>query len=166
MSGRVELEGALNFRDLGGYATPDGPVRSGLVYRSDNLAGLTDGDLEILKKLGLKAVYDFRNDAEVERQPSRLPNSVTIRRRLAIGDEVVEPKAFIDQILDGDITQYTEEDAAVTYQEILERNLRVMDAAAISLCRDNGIPIAVFKMMEHGNIRRVVCGERIGSFVS
>ena len=53
----------------------------------------------------------------------------------------------------------------VTYQEILEKNLRVMDAAAISLCRDNGVPIAVFKLMEHGNIRRVICGERIGSFV-
>ena len=53
----------------------------------------------------------------------------------------------------------------VTYQEILERNLRVMDAAAISLCRENGIPIAVFRLMEAGNIRRVVCGESIGSLV-
>ena len=53
----------------------------------------------------------------------------------------------------------------VTYQEILEKNLRVMDAAAISLCRDNGIPIAVFKLMEAGNLRRVVCGAKIGSMV-
>jgi len=121
VAGRVELEGALNFRDLGGYATPNGPVRSGLVYRSDNLAGLTDGDLVIVSKLGLKAGYDFRNDAEVERQPSRLPDSIKIRRRLVIGDDVVEAKAFIDQILDGDLTQYTEEDASVSYQEILTR---------------------------------------------
>ena len=54
----------------------------------------------------------------------------------------------------------------LTYQEVLERNLRVMDAAAISLCRDNEIPIVVFKLMEESNIRRVVCGERIGSVVS
>ena len=53
----------------------------------------------------------------------------------------------------------------VTYQEILEKNLGVMDAAAISLCRDNGIPIAVFKLMEEGNLRRVVCGAEIGSIV-
>ena len=53
----------------------------------------------------------------------------------------------------------------VTYQEILSKNLRVMDTAAISLCRDNGIPIVVFKLMEAGNIRRVVCGEKIGSVV-
>jgi len=53
----------------------------------------------------------------------------------------------------------------VTYQELLERDLRIMDAAAISLCRDNGIPIAVFNLLERGSIRRVVCGEQIGSIV-
>lgn len=54
----------------------------------------------------------------------------------------------------------------LTYQQVLERNLRVMDAAAISLCRDNGIPIVVFKLMEESNILRVTCGEPIGSTVS
>lgn len=53
----------------------------------------------------------------------------------------------------------------VTYQEVLEKDLRVMDTAAISLCRDNGIPIAIFNLMTAGNIRRVVCGEKIGSIV-
>jgi uridylate kinase len=53
----------------------------------------------------------------------------------------------------------------VTYQEILEKDLKVMDTAAISLCRDNGIPIAIFDLRPHGNIRRVVCGERVGSIV-
>ena len=54
----------------------------------------------------------------------------------------------------------------VTYQQVLERNLRIMDAAAISLCRDNNLPIIVFKLMEPGSIRRVVCGEEVGSMVS
>jgi uridylate kinase len=54
----------------------------------------------------------------------------------------------------------------VSYQEILEKNLRVMDTAAISLCRDNGIPIAVFELLVSGNLRRVVCGEAIGSLVT
>ena len=53
----------------------------------------------------------------------------------------------------------------VSYQEILEKDLRVMDTAAISLCRDNGIPIAVFKLMEQGNLRRIVDGEEVGSIV-
>ena len=53
----------------------------------------------------------------------------------------------------------------LTYQEVLERDLRIMDAAAISLCRDNHIPIAVFNLLKAGNIRRVVCGEPVGSVV-
>jgi uridylate kinase len=53
----------------------------------------------------------------------------------------------------------------VTYQEVLEKDLKVMDTAAISLCRDNGIPIAIFNLVTPGNIRRVVCGERVGSVV-
>jgi uridylate kinase len=53
----------------------------------------------------------------------------------------------------------------VTYQEVLEKDLKVMDTAAISLCRDNGVPIAIFDLMTSGNIRRVICGERVGSIV-
>ena len=53
----------------------------------------------------------------------------------------------------------------VTYQQVLEKDLQVMDTAAISLCRDNRIPIVIFDMMEPGSIRRVVTGERIGSIV-
>jgi uridylate kinase len=55
---------------------------------------------------------------------------------------------------------------AVTYQYVLEHGLKVMDAAAISLCRDNQIPILVFKLRTPGNIRRVAGGERIGSRVT
>ena len=53
----------------------------------------------------------------------------------------------------------------VTYQEVLEKDLKVMDTAAISLCRDNDIPIAIFDLTPPGNIHRVVCGERVGSIV-
>jgi len=54
----------------------------------------------------------------------------------------------------------------VSYQQVLERNLRVMDAAAISLCRENSLPIGIFNLGVSGNIRRVVCGEPVGSVVS
>ncbi len=54
---------------------------------------------------------------------------------------------------------------AVTYQQVLERNLRFMDAAAISLCRENDLPIVLFGLQQKGNIRRVASGERIGSVV-
>ncbi len=54
----------------------------------------------------------------------------------------------------------------VTYQYVLEHGLKVIDAAAISLCRDNQIPILVFKLRTPGNIRRVAGGESIGSRVT
>ena len=54
----------------------------------------------------------------------------------------------------------------VTFQEVLEKNLRVMDASAISMCRDNNLPIMVFNMRTPGNIRRVFSGEPgIGTLV-
>jgi uridylate kinase len=53
----------------------------------------------------------------------------------------------------------------VTYHEVLEKDLQVMDTAAISLCRDNRIPISIFNLTTPGNIRRVVCGEQVGSIV-
>ena len=53
----------------------------------------------------------------------------------------------------------------VTYRQALEENLKVMDAAAVALCRDNRIPIKVFNLLTAGNIRRVVEGADIGSLV-
>ncbi|OGW87922.1 MAG: UMP kinase [Omnitrophica bacterium RIFCSPLOWO2_01_FULL_45_10b] len=52
------------------------------------------------------------------------------------------------------------------YIDVLKKRLQVMDATAISLCMDNHLPIIVFNLMEQGNIRRVVLGEKIGTKVS
>ncbi len=54
----------------------------------------------------------------------------------------------------------------ITYSEILSRNLRVMDASAVSLCRDNNMPMMVFSMKTPGNIVRVIQGEPLGSLVT
>ena len=54
----------------------------------------------------------------------------------------------------------------LSYRQALRDGLQVMDAAAIALCMDNGIPIKVFNLRVRGNIERVVCGEDIGSLVS
>jgi len=53
----------------------------------------------------------------------------------------------------------------LSYMRVLRDELRVMDASAISLCKDNGLPIIVFDMTVPGNIKRVVMGERVGSLV-
>jgi len=54
----------------------------------------------------------------------------------------------------------------VGYMEFLERDLKVMDATAVSLCKENGLPIIVFNIGQPGNIRRVVLGEDVGSLIS
>ncbi len=53
----------------------------------------------------------------------------------------------------------------ITYMEVLEKGLRVMDTTAISLCLDNSLPIIVFDVKQHGNMKRVVTGEKIGTRV-
>jgi len=54
---------------------------------------------------------------------------------------------------------------SIKYLEVLDKGLKVMDTTAISLCMDNNLPIVVFNLTQRGNIKRVVTGERIGSFV-
>src|SRR6185503_20125773 len=53
----------------------------------------------------------------------------------------------------------------VKYIDVLKKDLRVMDSTAISLCRDNDLPIVVFNLLQRGNIKRVVLGEKIGTTV-
>jgi len=53
----------------------------------------------------------------------------------------------------------------LSYLEVLSKNLKVMDAAAISLCRDNNLPIIVFNITVRGNIKKAVLGEKIGTIV-
>ena len=67
-----------------------------------------------------------------------------------------------DPLVDASATKY----ATISYLQVLERGLRVMDATAISLCMDNRLPIVVFNMLEPGTVRRAVLGEAIGTTVT
>ncbi|MEK6281060.1 MAG: UMP kinase [Acidobacteriota bacterium] len=69
----------------------------------------------------------------------------------------------VDPMLDATAVRYD----CITFQEVLEKQLKVMDASAISLCMDNNLPIVVFNMRQSGNIMRVVTGEAgVGTRVS
>jgi uridylate kinase len=68
--------------------------------------------------------------------------------------------------VDGIYTADPKVDDKATYSEMLRLNLRVMDTTAVSLCKDNNMPMMVFSMREPGNIVRVVSGEKIGSLVT
>jgi uridylate kinase len=54
---------------------------------------------------------------------------------------------------------------SISYLEVLEQGLKVMDATAISLCMDNKLPIIVFNLRQGGNLRRVIMGEPVGTTV-
>jgi uridylate kinase len=95
-------------------------------------------------------------------------DTVAAQRALEIHCEVLlMGKSGVDGVYDADPN--THPDAvkfdSISYDEVLGRDLQVADAAAFSLCRENGLPIVVFDLAE-GNIGRVVRGEKIGTLVS
>jgi uridylate kinase len=94
-------------------------------------------------------------------------DSAAALRANEIGAEVLLKATAVDGVYSADpeVDPKARFEPHLTYQQVLERNLRVMDAAAISLCRDNNVPIVVFRLMESDNIRRVVIGEPLGSWV-
>jgi uridylate kinase len=88
-------------------------------------------------------------------------------RAMEIRADVILKATRVDGIYDADPEKVSGARffAQITYRDVLHQNLKVMDSTAISLCMDNGMPIVVFNMSQHGNIRRVVLGERVGSTV-
>ena len=101
----VVLDGAANFRDLGGYETTDGRrVKWGQFYRSDALAHLSDADLEKLSGLGIALVCDFRSPLEKETEPDRLPEKNPPQvASLEIGAENFLVKDLRERIGSGDL---------------------------------------------------------------
>jgi uridylate kinase len=89
-------------------------------------------------------------------------------RAMEIKADVILKATRVDGIFDADPEKVSGAKffAEITYRDVLNQNLKVMDATAISLCMDNGMPIVVFNMNQHGNIKRVVMGERVGSSVT
>jgi uridylate kinase len=88
-------------------------------------------------------------------------DSAAALRALEIRADVIMKATKVDGVYSADpMTDATAElYNQITYRQVLERELKVMDASAISLCMDNNLPIIVFNMREPGNIKRVVLGE-------
>ncbi len=88
-------------------------------------------------------------------------------RAAEIHAEVILKATKVDGVYDRDPQKHA--DAVrfdvIHHMDVLQRGLRVMDSTAISLCMENAIPIVVFSVMEPGTIRRVVCGEALGTRV-
>ena len=87
--------------------------------------------------------------------------AVEIRADAILKGTKVDGVYSADPVLHPDAKKFP----TITYQEVLTLELKVMDAAAISVCKENALPIVVFNLRETGNIRRVVMGEPIGTTV-
>ncbi len=89
-------------------------------------------------------------------------------RAMEIGAEAIFKATRVDGIYSADPLKSTDAKryTHLTYIEVLQRKLKVMDATAISLCMDNNLPIVVFSMLEPDNIQRAVRGEPIGTVVN
>lgn len=89
-------------------------------------------------------------------------------RAMEVGAEVILKATKVQGVYDSDPVKNPKAKLLrkLTHMEVLSRELRVMDSTAISLCMENRLPIVVFNVMQPGNIRKVVCGGKIGTLVT
>ena len=94
-------------------------------------------------------------------------DTTAAQRALEIGAEIVLMAKGVDGVYDSDprVNADALRFEQLSYDEVLQRDLKVADATAISLCRDNKLPIVVFNLLEEGNIARAVRGERLGTLI-
>lgn len=89
-------------------------------------------------------------------------------RACEIHADVLLKATKVDGVYDKDPKEHT--DAVkydkVNFQEALEKDLRVLDASAMALCKDNQLPIIVFDLLQHGNIEKVIAGESVGTVIN
>ena len=88
-------------------------------------------------------------------------------RAIEVHAEVILKATKVDGIYDADPMLHPSARLLrkLTYLQVLEKGLRVMDTAAITLCMENNLPIIVFNLLRHGNIKEVVLGANLGSII-
>jgi uridylate kinase len=94
-------------------------------------------------------------------------DTTAAQRALEIGAEVVLMAKGVDGVYDSDPRKNpgAKKYDQLTYDEVLQKGLKVADATAISLCRDNNLPIVVFNLLGNGNIAKAVAGKTIGTII-
>lgn len=117
--GHVALEGIFNLRDLGGYETVDGRVvRNGCLFRSDELHALTESDLEVVASLGIRVLFDLRNETERTLKPNPVIDGVEVYERDAPPAEGAS-LSLEDQIATGITPQRDDEEFGGVYVFLL-----------------------------------------------
>jgi uridylate kinase len=95
-------------------------------------------------------------------------DTAAVLRAQEIHAEILLKATKVDGVYDSDpmINRDAQLLKEISYREVLQRQLRVMDMTAISLAMDNKLPLAVFKLKVPGNIKRVVCGDHVGTWIN
>ena len=130
----------------------------------DTVARLVASGMEVFVESSAGEEANFTDEMYGEAGATLSPDAAS----LLGGAEVILKGTKVDGVYDSDPN--TNEDAKfyerLTYLEVLEKGLKVMDATAISLCMDHNLPIIVFSLRQEGNIRAAVLGKKIGSIIS
>jgi protein-tyrosine phosphatase len=136
---RLPFEGALNFRDLGGYRTTGGRTRWGRVFRADSLHSLSPSDHALFARLGLRVIYDLRTDRERQERPNALPAAEDLRSVWLplIASSELDAAAITERLRDGE--QFLLE----VYQGMVRNSAHVFGELLVGLTDPAGLP-AVF----------------------
>lgn len=151
----------LAFRDLLGQAG-----LTAMVYSAIELPGVADRfhrDKALLDLAeGRVAIFVAGTG-----NPFFTTDTAACLRGIEIGADAVLKATKVDGVYSADPfrDERAERFDALTYEEVLARDLRVMDLTAICLCRDHGMPIVVFDMQSEGALTRLVKGEKVGTIV-
>ena len=88
-------------------------------------------------------------------------------RAMEVGAQVILKGTKVDGIYEADPVTHPEAKRydQLTFLQVIERNLKVLDSTAVTLCMDNNLPVIVFNLKESGNIKRIVMGEKVGTVV-
>lgn len=123
----VSLDGTFNFRDMGGLYTREGlRVKTGLLFRSDSLHKLSDGDLKRLEEMNIRTVVDFRSQAERDMEPDRLPYGVRLEVLAPDGETAAMASTSYEDD-QGKIARLTEWEKTPQGHDFLIKNLNSME---------------------------------------
>jgi len=95
-------------------------------------------------------------------------DTAAVLRAQEIHAELLLKATKVDGLYDSDpaVNREAKMIKDITYMEVLERQLKVMDMTAISLAMDNNLPLAVFNLKQKENLRKVICGEKVGTMIN
>ncbi|MCK9249507.1 MAG: tyrosine-protein phosphatase [Solirubrobacteraceae bacterium] len=130
---RIAIPGTFNLRDVGGLSTAAGPVRSGVLFRSDGLANLDDDGRAAFAALGVRTVVDLRQAREAEQHPSALPDDGPERHHVPVFAVAGELGIDMDRLAD----------IGVLYRALLDRCAEGLTAAVRRLAAPGALPALV-----------------------